>query len=52
MPSSFSQWRNGSTFVAGHAADFLVSEDKNFRPINLRWGPGGEIYVAVAERAE
>jgi putative membrane-bound dehydrogenase-like protein len=31
--------RNGSTFLASHAPDFLVSGDKNFRPINLRWGP-------------
>ena len=37
--------RRGSTFVARHAADFLVSGDKNFRPINLRWGPDGSIYV-------
>lgn len=36
---------NGSSFIASHAEDFLVSGDKNFRPINLRWGPGGEIYV-------
>jgi putative membrane-bound dehydrogenase-like protein len=36
---------NGSTFAAGHAPDFLVSGDKNFRPINLRWGPDGSIYV-------
>jgi putative membrane-bound dehydrogenase-like protein len=37
--------RNGSTFVAHHGPDFLVSGDKNFRPINLRWGPDGSIYV-------
>jgi putative membrane-bound dehydrogenase-like protein len=37
--------RNGSTFVARHAPDFLVSGDKNFRPINMRWGPDGSIYV-------
>ncbi|GIW78665.1 MAG: hypothetical protein KatS3mg105_0472 [Gemmatales bacterium] len=37
--------RNGSTFRAGHADDFLVSGDKNFRPINLRWGPDGSIFV-------
>jgi putative membrane-bound dehydrogenase-like protein len=37
--------RKGSTFVARHAPDFLVSGDKNFRPINLRWGPDGSIYV-------
>jgi len=35
----------GSTFVARHAPDFLVSGDKNFRPINMRWGPDGSIYV-------
>src|SRR5438105_4477875 len=37
--------RRGSTFVAHHGSDFLVSGDKNFRPINLRWGPDGSIYV-------
>lgn len=35
---------NGSSFTAKRADDFLVSGDKNFRPINLRWGPNGEIY--------
>src|SRR5205807_6087203 len=37
--------RRGSTFVAHHGPDFLVSGDKNFRPINMRWGPDGSIYV-------
>jgi putative heme-binding domain-containing protein len=37
--------KHGSSFIASHAEDFLVSDDKNFRPINLRWGPGGDIYV-------
>jgi putative membrane-bound dehydrogenase-like protein len=37
--------RRGSTYVARHAPDFLVSDDKNFRPINLRWAPDGSIYV-------
>jgi putative membrane-bound dehydrogenase-like protein len=37
--------RRGSTFVARHRPDFLVSGDKNFRPINMRWGPDGSIYV-------
>jgi putative membrane-bound dehydrogenase-like protein len=37
--------RHGSSFLAGHAPDFLVSGDKNFRPINLRWAPDGSIYV-------
>lgn len=37
--------RNGSTFVAKHAPDIVVSGDKNFRPINLRWAPDGSIYM-------
>jgi putative membrane-bound dehydrogenase-like protein len=36
---------NGSSFVATEGEDFLVSGDKNFRPINLRWGPNGDIYL-------
>jgi putative membrane-bound dehydrogenase-like protein len=36
---------NGSTYTATRGDDFLVSGDKNFRPINLRWGPLGDIYV-------
>jgi putative membrane-bound dehydrogenase-like protein len=36
---------NGSSFIAGHAPDFAVSGDKNFRPINMRYGPDGAIYV-------
>jgi putative membrane-bound dehydrogenase-like protein len=35
---------NGSSYIASRGDDFLVSGDKNFRPINLRWGPNGEIY--------
>lgn len=35
---------NGSSFIASCEKDFLVSGDKNFRPINLRWGPDGSIY--------
>ncbi len=36
---------NGSTFIGSEGDDFLVSGDKNFRPINLRWGPNGDIYL-------
>lgn len=36
---------NGSTYIGSHAPDFLVSGDKNFRPINMRWGPDGSIYL-------
>jgi putative membrane-bound dehydrogenase-like protein len=35
---------NGSSYTASKGEDFLVSGDKNFRPINLRWGPNGDIY--------
>ena len=36
---------NGSTYIASRGDDFLQSGDKNFRPINLRWGPNGDIYL-------
>ncbi len=36
---------NGSTFTASRGDDFLQSGDKNFRPINLKWGPNGDIYL-------
>ncbi len=36
---------NGSTFTASRGDDFLVSADKNFRPINMKWGPAGDIYL-------
>ena len=55
MPSASNPWTTfGGTsasearpridFIASRADDFLQSGDKNFRPINLRWGPNGEIY--------
>lgn len=36
---------NGSTFIGSSAPDFMVSGDKNVRPINLRWGADGAIYL-------
>ncbi|MGL4422322.1 MAG: PVC-type heme-binding CxxCH protein, partial [Gemmataceae bacterium] len=36
---------NGSSYIGSRADDFLVSGDKNFRPINLKWGPNGDIYL-------
>jgi putative membrane-bound dehydrogenase-like protein len=36
---------NGSTYTATRGDDFLTSGDKNFRPINMRWGPAGDIYL-------
>jgi putative membrane-bound dehydrogenase-like protein len=37
---------NGSSFIASKAPDFLTSGDRNFRPVGLRWGPGGVIYLS------
>ena len=36
---------NGSSYTASRGDDFLVSGDKNVRPINLKWGPNGDIYL-------
>jgi putative membrane-bound dehydrogenase-like protein len=36
---------NGSTYVGSKGEDFLTSGDKNFRPINMKWGPLGDIYL-------
>ncbi len=36
---------NGSTYVGSRGEDFLTSGDKNFRPINMKWGPLGDIYL-------
>jgi len=36
---------NGSTYIASRGDDFLVSGDKNFRPINMKWGPNGDIFL-------
>jgi putative membrane-bound dehydrogenase-like protein len=36
---------NGSSYTASRGDDFLVSGDKNFRPINMKWGPNGDIYL-------
>ncbi len=36
---------NGSSYVGSKGEDFLTSGDKNFRPINLKWGPLGDIYL-------
>ena len=37
--------RTGSSFTASRADDFLQSGDKNFRPINMKWGPNGDIFL-------
>ncbi len=38
--------RNGSTFVARHAKDFMLANDPWFRGIALTYGPDGGVYVA------
>jgi putative heme-binding domain-containing protein len=36
----------GSAFHADDAPDFLASDDKWFRPVNIKLGPDGALYVA------
>jgi putative heme-binding domain-containing protein len=38
--------RHGSTYKAIEQPDFLVSDDPWFRPVDLKLGPDGAIYVA------
>lgn len=38
--------RRGSTPVASHTRDFVISEDPWFRPVDLTVGPDGALYVA------
>ncbi|MCP3915419.1 MAG: DUF1080 domain-containing protein [bacterium] len=37
--------RFGSSFVGRHASDFLISNDRWFRGINMRAGPAGSVYL-------
>jgi putative membrane-bound dehydrogenase-like protein len=37
---------NGSSYIASRGDDFLVSGDKNVRPLNMKWGPLGDIYLS------
>ncbi|MBI2808999.1 MAG: c-type cytochrome [Planctomycetes bacterium] len=38
--------RNGSTFVARHAKDFMHANDPWFRGLAIHYGPDGGVYVA------
>jgi putative membrane-bound dehydrogenase-like protein len=38
--------RNGSTYVARHAKDFMLANDPWFRGLALHYGPDGGVYVA------
>ena len=37
--------RNGSGYVGRHGEDLLLSNDRWFRGINLRYGPDGSVYL-------
>jgi putative membrane-bound dehydrogenase-like protein len=36
----------GSTFATRHAGDFVTSDDKWFRPVDMTTGPDGAVYIA------
>jgi putative membrane-bound dehydrogenase-like protein len=36
----------GSSYLAKRGDDFIVSGDKNVRPLNMKWGPRGDIYLS------
>src|SRR6516162_4144942 len=38
--------RNGSTYVARHAKDFMLANDPWFRGLALQYGPDGGVYVS------
>ncbi len=38
-------WRQGSTLIAEEQPDFLKSDDPWFRPVDLKLGPDGALYV-------
>ncbi len=38
--------RKGATSIATELPDFLTSDDPNFRPVDLRFGPDGALYIA------
>jgi putative membrane-bound dehydrogenase-like protein len=37
--------RNGSTYIGSHGPDFLLSNDPNFRAVQMRTGPDGSVYL-------
>jgi mono/diheme cytochrome c family protein len=37
---------DGTGFKSSHRQDLLVSDDKNFRPVDLEFAPDGSLYVA------
>src|SRR5262249_33949134 len=37
--------RQGSGFVGHHGEDFLLANDSWFRPVSLKYGPDGSVYL-------
>jgi putative heme-binding domain-containing protein len=42
----FTLKRNGGTYTATQQADFITSDDAWFRPVDIKLGPDGAIYIA------
>jgi glucose/arabinose dehydrogenase len=36
---------DGTGYISKHRQDLLVSEDKNFRPVDMEFAPDGSLYV-------
>ncbi|AUD07232.1 dehydrogenase [Spirosoma pollinicola] len=36
---------NGTGYVSKHRADLVVSEDRNFRPVDMEFAPDGSLYL-------
>jgi putative heme-binding domain-containing protein len=42
----FTMARNGGTYTATQQADFITTDDYWFRPVDIKLGPDGAIYIA------
>ena len=42
----FTLKRNGGTYTATQQADFITSDDPWFRPVDIKLGPDGALYIA------
>jgi putative heme-binding domain-containing protein len=42
----FTMKRDGATYTATQQADFITSDDPWFRPVDIKLGPDGAIYIA------
>lgn len=39
-------WDDGTGYKTKHRQDLLVSEDRNFRPVDMEFAPDGSLYIA------